>query len=205
MYDDEGNKIMTGPGGMYASMNPKILGSYLPDWTGGISNTLSYKGLSLGFTIDVREGGKLFSTSHMWGTYSGMLERTVENNIREDGIVLEGVVPDGSGGYVENTDPTNVRTWGLNHYFNSEMNVFDADYWKLREIRLSYTLPNSLFANLPFQDITVGLTANNVFMWGTDTENFDPEHVTNSGNIQGIEGSQLPPTRTFGFNLSVKL
>ncbi|MCF8338334.1 MAG: SusC/RagA family TonB-linked outer membrane protein [Bacteroidales bacterium] len=199
-YDDNGNKIVAG--GMYAGTDAPInLGTYLPDWTGGLTNSFNYKGLDFSFTIDVRSGGSLFSTTKMWGTYSGMLEETAENNIREYGMVLEGVKPDGS----PNDVAIHPQIKGLNHYFLDEMNIIETDYFKLRSVNLSYTLPANMFNSVPIQGLTVGITGRNLFMWGTDSKHFDPEHTTTSGNIQGIEGGGVPPTRAYGFKLDVKL
>ena len=91
-----------------------------------------------------------------------------------------------------------------NHYYVDAMNMIDTDYWKLRDVSLSYTLPQSIIKNLPVQGLTVGLTGRNLFMWGTDSKHFDPEHTTTSGNIGGIEGGGVPPTRGYGFRLNVK-
>jgi len=197
--DENGNKITSG--GMYVGSDaPEVLGSYLPDWTGGITNSFQYKGFDLSFTIDVRSGGSLFSTTNMWGNYSGMLEETAENNIREYGLVLEGVKADGT----PNDVPISAQTKGLNNYFLDAMNIIDTDYWKLRDVSLSYALPQSIIQDLPVEGLTVGLTARNLFMWGTDSKHFDPEHTTTSGNIGGIEGGGVPPTRGYGFKLNVK-
>ena len=197
--DEDGNKITSG--GLYApTSEPQVLGSYLPNWTGGLTNSFQYKGFDLSFTIDVRNGGALYSTTNMWGNYSGMLKETAENNIREYGVVLEGVKPDGS----PNDVVISAQSKGLNNYYVDAMNIIDTDYYKLRDVGLSYTLPENLIQNLPVQALTVGVTGRNLFMWGTDSKHFDPEHTTTSGNIGGIEGGGVPPTRGYGFRLNVK-
>jgi hypothetical protein len=199
VYDDNGNKIVSG--GMYAGTDaPQVLGSYMPDWTGGLTNSFTYKGVNLSFTVDVRNGGSLFSTTKMWGTYSGLFEETAENHIREYGMVLEGVKPDGT----PNDVPISASTRALNNYYVDAMNIVGTDYYKLRDVSLSYTLPQSLMKRLPIQSLTVGVTGTNLFMWGTDSKHFDPEHTTTSGNIGGIEGGGPPPTRAYGFNLNLK-
>jgi TonB-linked SusC/RagA family outer membrane protein len=203
VYDDNGNKITDG--GLYMStddldMPPQVLGSYMPDWTGGLTNSFSYKGINLSFTIDVRNGGSLFSTTKMWGTYSGMFEETAENNIREYGMILEGVKSDGT----PNDVAVSAQTRALNNYLVDAMNIVETDYYKLRDVSLSYTLPQSIISKLPVQGLTVGVVGNNLLMWGTDSKHFDPEHTTTSGNIGGIEGGGPPPVRSYGFNLNVK-
>ncbi len=192
--------------GMYVRSDDIVpIGNVQPDWTGGIANSFTYKNWNLYFLFDMRFGGQVFYTSYMWGMYSGMLEETVEDGIREDGIVLEGVMedPDNPGTYITNTHVAGAETYGLNHYYVNAMNVFDGDYVKLRELSLSYTLPNKALENTPFTNLRIAFIARNLWTFGTDIEHFDPEHATNAGNVQGIEGAQVPSTKSFGLNLNV--
>ncbi len=205
VYED-GQKLVDAAG-MYArTSDVVVLGNVMPDYTGGLGNTFNYKNISLSVLFDFRQGGDLFSTSYLWGMYSGMIEETVENNIREDGIVLEGVMedPENPGTYIPNTQVTDVNTYGLNHYFNAEMNIFDASFIKLRELSLTYRLPSNVLKKLPFENIAITLIGRNLFVW-SDMEHIDPEHVVSANNVQGIEGAQVPPIRSFGFNLSFNL
>ena len=181
------------------------IGNVQPDWIGGLGNSVTFKNWNLYFLFDVRMGGQIFFTSYMWGMYSGMLEETVENNIREDGIVLDGVMedPNNPGTYVPNDVNLSAEAYGLNHYFVNAMNVFDADYIKLRELTLTYTFSDSFLEKTPFTNLRVGVFGRNLWTFATDIEHFDPEHVTNAGNIQGIEGAQVPNTTSVGVNLGI--
>src|SRR5699024_10513662 len=67
----------------------RILGNVNPDWTGGISNNISYKGISLGILVDAKIGGDIYSMTNAWGRYAGILEETIKG--REEGIVGDGV------------------------------------------------------------------------------------------------------------------
>ena len=53
------------------------LGNYNPDWMAGIYNTVSYKGLSLGFLLDIRYGGKIYSHTQTVGREGGIIEETL--------------------------------------------------------------------------------------------------------------------------------
>lgn len=212
VYDDAGNRVVTA-GGAYAATPITDLGSVLPDYNMGLRNTFTYKNLSLTFLIDMQKGGKYFSTSNMWGMYSGMLEETVANGIRENGIVLDGVTgtvtynEDGSYS-VTNTAPntTNISAMAYGSQFYTgpvAQNVFDADYFKLRDLILSYSLPEAFRG--PFRAVDISVFGRNLLTWGLDNDNFDPEMATaGSGNIQGLEGGSLPPTRTYGMNLKLQ-
>ena len=205
----DGQKILDG-GIWVPSDGIEVLGTVMADWTGGLSNTFSYKGLDLSFLIDVQKGGSLFSTSYMFGMYSGMLEETaglneLGNPKRDDpadggGILLEGVMDDGTGNYIPNDVRIDIGTYGSYHYVIPAANVFDADYYKLREVRLGYTLPNKFTG--PVESLRIALVGRNLLTWGTAIEHIDPAHATNTSNVQGIEGAQVPPVRSVGVNVS---
>ena len=80
----------------------EVIGNITPDWTGGASFTLKYKGFDLNTLIDAKIGGDIFSMSYMWGRYGGTVEETLIG--RETGLVGDGVMSDGAGGYVPNND-----------------------------------------------------------------------------------------------------
>lgn len=203
-YDDKGNKII-GSGGYYVPTSTAVfLGSYLPEYNGGLRNTIRYKNFTLSALIDRQKGGKYFSTSHMWGMYSGMLDKTAANGIRENGIVLDGVVKQADGSFIQNTKVLDGYTYAASHYNRVDAaNVFDASYWKLRDVTLAYTLPKGLLGDT-IKDVTVSAFARNLFVWGLAWD-IDPETASySSSNIQGLEGGSLPSTRTFGFNVQFK-
>ena len=211
IYDDQGNKVIDS-NGQYAATNGLVsLGSVLPKWTAGLFNKFRYKNLDLSFLIDVRQGGKYYSTSHQWGMYSGMLQETVDNNIREDGIVLDGVTGDvtynADGTYqvsntAENTTNLSGYNYGKSHYATVDaLNVFDANYFKLREVTLGYSFTGD---QLPFDKLRLSVFGRNLYTWGLDYDGIDPETTSaGSGNIQGLEGGLQPSTRSYGMSLQV--
>jgi len=203
VFDDNGNKIVGSDGLYKKSAELESLGSVLPDYNAGMVNTVSYKGISFSFTIDHQQGGHFFSLSNMWGHYSGLLEATAVNGVRENGLVVDGVKEDGTP-----NDVVVSATDYYESYYGSArggLNVFEATYYKLREVSLGYTLPKSITSKLgPIKGATINLVGKNLAMWGTDNPHLDPEQITNGGNVQGIEGGGNPPTRTVGFNVSFK-
>ncbi len=200
VYDEKGNKVIDEEGNYAATNGNEKLGSIYPDFTGGWTNTFKYKNLDLSVLLDFSKGGKYFSTSYMWGMYSGMLEESAANNIREDGIILDGVQEDGS----KNTVKISGQTYGESHYSGpAAQNVFKSDYIKLREINVGYSFPMNKSAFI--KSLRLSAYGRNLAVWGPDTKHFDPESiVTGSGNVQGIEGAALPGIASFGFNVSVK-
>ncbi len=226
VYDANGNKIVED--GVYLTSEVKALGSVLADFTGGVSTSLSYKGFSLFVLLDFQKGGSLFSLSNMWGKYSGTLLETVQettvngvtDNIREQGIIVEGVnvAVDGNGDYIldangnytsENTPNTTVVDAQTHYFLNQGYNinrvdVYDASYLKFREARLTYTFPNKMIEKTPFRDLSLSIVGRNLAILAKNIPNVDPEAAVSSGNIQGFEGGQLPTERSVGVNLNVK-
>ena len=214
VFDDQGNKVVGSNGSYLETPDVENLGSVLPDWNMGIRNSFTYKNFTLSALVDIQKGGKYRSLTNIWGNYSGILEQTAVGNIREEGVVEQGVTGDvtfnDDGSYtVTNTQPNttviSAQQQGQDHFFgNDNQNVFDADYVKLREVNLSYNFPREWFDGY-VKDVKLSAFGRNLAIFGLDNDNFDPEVATSgSGNIQGSEGGSLPSTLSYGLNLQLK-
>ncbi|MDC1106714.1 SusC/RagA family TonB-linked outer membrane protein [Prolixibacteraceae bacterium] len=221
VYDDNGNKVVGKDGKYLTTDTPQVLGTVLPDYNIGLSNTFSFKNLTVSALIDIQQGGSYFSTTQMWGMYSGMLEESVYQNgvdIREKGITVEGVYgkvgdngqviytdKDGavSTSAVTNTTAIEGKAYSRMHYSGpNKQNIFDASYIKLREVTVGYNIPSRFTG--PVKNVNISLYGRNLATWGLSNDSFDPESaVTSSGNVQGIEGGALPSTATYGLNLKL--
>ncbi|WP_044262957.1 SusC/RagA family TonB-linked outer membrane protein [Saccharicrinis fermentans] len=210
VYDDNGNKVINSETGFYEMGDLQSMGSVLPDYTAGLKSTFRYKNIDLGVLIDMSKGGKYYSLTNMWSMYSGMAEATATatsngNTIREDGLVLDGVVDKGNG-YEENDMHLSAIDYGEYHYHGydtpSATSVFDADYVKLREVTIGYTLPKVVDV---IKSIRVSAYGRNLAIWGLDNKGIDPETIVGgNGNIQGLEGGIVPGSKSYGFNVQIK-
>lgn len=221
VYDDKGNKLVNSSTGYYAATPIKNIGNATPNFTAGLTNTFNYKGFDLSVLIDMQRGGHMYYTSYMWGMYSGIFEESALQNgkdIRENGVLIDSyygkwdaaankfVYTDATGAVtttpVKNTKVLGAETYGAYHYDrNDEQNVFNTDYFKLREVRLGYTIPSKFTG--PIKQLRVSAFGRNLAIWGEATKHFDPEYLQMAGsNAQGIEGGYIPSTRSFGFSLS---
>ncbi|MFT4033700.1 MAG: hypothetical protein QM669_14870 [Siphonobacter sp.] len=121
---------------------------------------------------------------------------------RETGVVATGVTESGE------TNTTNVAAYTYYPQLAvniSRLSVFDASFIKLRQVTLGYSLPDRWFNRLPFENITFSLVGRNLATLLKHTDNFDPEAGFSSTiGYAGLEGSQYPSTRTFGFTLNAK-
>jgi hypothetical protein len=141
-----------------------------------------------------------------------MLDVTAENNIREDGIVVDGVAAtqDANGNWVTTGAANTTSVGAQTHFFSNQgyvinaADVYDASFVKFREARLGYTFPNKIFGKTPFRDVSLSVVARNIAILHKNVPNIDPEAALSSGNIQGFEGGQLPTERSIGVNLKLK-
>lgn len=183
-----------------------VIGNITPDWTGGANFTFKYKGFDLSTLIDAKIGGDIFVMSYMWGRYAGTLEESLIG--RETGIVGNGVVDDGNGGYIPNNVVVNAKTFNQYAYDYSnftESGVFDATYVKLRQVAVGYSLPKKWLKDTFIQDFKLSVVGRNLAILYKKTPHIDPESAFSSDNgEQGQEFGQLPSARSIGFNINVK-
>ncbi|WP_207432651.1 SusC/RagA family TonB-linked outer membrane protein [Sabulibacter ruber] len=206
---ENGGRIVDETGAYMLSDPTKEIANPNPDWQGGISNTLSFKGLSLYFLIDIRKGGELFNLDTYYGFGTGLYPETAGLNdlgnpsrlpiAQGGGIILPGVKEDGSPNdiRVENTEGV------LGYYTPNEFHVYGAGFVKLREASLTYTLPQRLISKLKvFKGIDVSVVGRNLWIIDKDVPYSDPEAGFGAGNLgQGYLSGAYPTARNVGFNL----
>ncbi|GAA4346654.1 SusC/RagA family TonB-linked outer membrane protein [Hymenobacter saemangeumensis] len=240
VYDANGNKQITLvknaaglPTAAYyrqtASAN-NVIADPNPNWTGGLANTVGYKGVSLYFLLDVRSGGQVFSLDRFYGLATGMTDETTQNNelgnpsrspiVRNadgsyapstGGVILSGTYAPGTTiNGVDVSGQTNaIRTsntnYGLYGYARNPAAgfVYDASYVKLREVSLSYALPKSLVDKVgAFKGVELSLIGRNLWILHKNLPDADPEEALSSGNLgQGYSSGAYPAVRTVGANL----
>lgn len=198
--------------GSYVLEQNVPLGTVLPDFTGGIMNTFRYKNWELSAFIDFQIGGKFFSVTKMFNAYSGLSAETV--GLNNKGNSIRDAVADGGGVHVKGVgeDGAAIDTYvDAQTYYNrlfglTERWLYDATYVKLREVRLGYSLPGSIVKKTPFNNISIGFIAKNLWLIHTNLEGLDPSEISGgAGGYNLAEGGQLPGVRSLGFNLRLGL
>ena len=197
---------------LITSTTNNVIGNVNPDWTGGIYNTVKYKNLSLGFLVDMRKGGDIFTLDLYYGLATGVYPETAMPNDKGNpsrstiaqggGVIMPGVTSDGK--------PNTIRVenvYGTYGYsYNPAANfVYDASYVKLRELNLSYTLPGKLTGKLgPVKGVDLALIGRNLWIIHKNLPYADPEDIIASGNLQGYQSGSFPTARTMGLNLKLR-
>ena len=203
MRDAAGHIVVDDNGLPIRAAEQTVLGNYNPDWVGGISNTFTYKRVSLSLSFDGQWGGNVYSVTKWFGDYAGVLQETLagrEVDWNDPGyLVPNGVYQDGT----PDTTHVNAQDYFENTFYAQEGGIVDATYLKLRDLRLAVALPDKWANVLGFSGATLAIVGHNLMLW--DKQNIiDPETAFDTGNRQGVENGQLPSARSIGFSLSVR-
>lgn len=209
-----GEKTVSTTNGRYLKTthyNAKI-GNINPDWLGGINNSFRYKNFAASFLIDIRKGGDIFSLDMAYGLSSGLYEETAGLNDLGNasrapladggGIILPGVTSDGKKNEFRALN-------GYGFFGNTRMPakafVYDGSYVKLRELMISYTVPQELVGKLGvFKGIELGLAGRNLWIISKNLPYADPEDTMGASNLQGFQSGAYPAVKTVNFNLKLR-
>ncbi len=185
------------------------LGDQQPNLLLGLTNTFTYKNISLSVLLDARFGGKIYSYTNYLLKLNGRAAATVVNGERAN-IVYDGVVKEGDN-YVPNTKEVSPQIFWTTLAGRSNRNVgitednlYDATNIRIRNIALNYQVPAKWAQTIRAQSAKVGFSINNLWMIASHLNGVDPESVYATGsNAVGLESLSPPTTRSFYFNLSV--
>lgn len=202
-----GQMILDGTGLPQAGPQNQRLGNQQATALLGVTNTLGYKGFTLGVLVDARFGGQIFSATQVGLQRAGVAAATVVNGERAD-FVVPGVVVDGTGFKPNATAVRPELYWGrvtnLGNAGITELNMYDASNVRIRNIQLNYDLPLKILSKTPIQRAKIGISCNNVWLISSHMNGLDPESVFATGtNAVGFENVSPPTTRTVLFNLSL--
>ncbi len=208
-----GKKTVSASGYYTRTVEEEIIGNIQPDWTGGITNTLNYKGFSLRALIDIQQGGDIYSVDRKYGLATGLYKETAGlnslGNPKRDAVADGGGILHAEAVYADGTPNTTfarANSWGGDQYYGrtpTARYIYDASYVKLREVALSYSLPKDLLSKTFLNKAVVSAVGRNLWIIHKNTPGFDPETGQSSGNEQGIANGSYPTTRTYGFNITL--
>ncbi|RZJ95509.1 MAG: SusC/RagA family TonB-linked outer membrane protein [Hymenobacter sp.] len=194
----QGRLLLTSGGRAQLATNNQIVGNPNPKWTGGFTNTFTYKGFTLNTLLDIRYGGDIFSRN------VSDLRRTgaaAETGDRTRTYVIDGVIANADGTFRTN----NVQITAENYFDDlygsgkAEFVIFDGSWLRLREVALNYTLPKTLTDKTFLGAVEFGLNARNVFLYAPNIPHIDPEvNAQGQSNSQGLEFNGLPQSKTYG-------
>ena len=214
--DANGNLLITSVGAAAGQVTQNgslvsVIGNPNPDWTGGMTNTFSYKNISLSFLLDVRMGGDVISRNLRDLRFRGVAEETGN---RDNTYVIKGVLRNpvndvngnpqallgSDGNPIQNTIALTAQQYYTTLYTNQgETIVFDASWIRLRELSLTYNIPKAILSKTPFGSAAIVFTGRNLFLYAPNYPHLDPEvNAQGVNNSQGFEYNGLPQVKTYG-------
>lgn len=173
------------------------LGNALPDWNFAVSQTVSWRRLSVFALLQGVMGRDVWNQGRHWA-HLDLLARDID----QAGKSAEAAKP--IGYYWRGGSPDNAA--GVGGFYDilapHTRFVEDASYAKLREFSLSYNIG-------PVRGVgnwTASLVGRNLFTI-TNYTGFDPEvglgqGISNSGTVVAVDAFSFPNTRQFTFGLS---
>lgn len=213
--DEQGNVIINddpasaGYGYPIKNETTRSLGKIAPDWTMGIGNDLSFKGASLSFLIDIKQGGIMWN-----GTKSRMIgfgtAKVTEN--RGESVTFEGVKGHIVNGEIVSTGAKNdiEATYSQYYYSNigggaspaQEQFVEKTNWVRLREVTLAYEF-GQLIKNTFIKQLRVYATGRNLWL-DTPYDGIDPEtNLFGADNTQGLDYFNMPNTKSYVFGVKL--
>ena len=203
------------------------IGTVNPDWTANMTNTLTYKNLSLSFLWEFKKGGNMYNGTHFAMNYFGTSATTAKREVyytpegtidfdktpADNIVVFEGVYghldadgnPTSSG--KDNVTPVVLdQAWfqGMGSNFGggpSSAAIEPTDWVRLRDVTLSYTIPFK--NNKVIKEAQIYGTGKNLLLF-TPYSGIDPEtNLLGAVNGQGMDYFNNPGTKTYMLGLKV--
>jgi hypothetical protein len=217
--DPDGNIIHSSGLPLYSGYDSKF-GYSDPDWIWGANSSLRYKALQFNISLDGRVGGIAQTTTEMYMWISGSHPNSVvperyldatqggANYIGEGVMVTSGAATYDTYGniltdtreYAPNDFATTYKAYiGKYHKGTawggapSPVDAYDATFFKIREMSLTYELPKRICAKFHAKGASVSAVGQNVYLWAKQFKYSDPDG--------GVENFSDPSQRYLGFNL----
>lgn len=209
--------------GLINSLDRKIIGSALPDATGGFGFDATFKGFDASVLFNWSVGNDVYNTgkidyNQLYRTTYGNMLSSQSTDKRFTYIDVDGSITGITGGVVTdlaqlgqlNKDKT---VWSGSNSFGqattviSDWAVEDGSFLRLNSATIGYTLPKSITSELRISQLRIYATGYNLWLW-TKYSGYDPEVSTSRSNsyaalTPGIDYSSYPRSRSFTFGVNI--
>lgn len=168
--------------GIITPSDRAVIGNALPDYTFGLTNTFSYKGLSLDVMLTGSQGNDIFNASRI------DLEGMQNSKNQSTAVLNRWTTPGQITDIPVANDPTST--------YISNRFVEDGSYVRLKGATLAYDFKKSFTG---VTSLKLYITGQNLVTW-TNYSGFDPEvsaNSSNTGTAQGVDYGTYPQVRTF--------
>ena len=208
-----GSKLPRSPDGQFiinattgtfaAGIAGSVLADPNPDFKLGVTNTITYKMFSLSALIDYRQGGDIVSFTAGFGKSAGTIKETAVD--RELPRIIPGVILDATGKYIPNTIQIPAQVYWRSFGLQSDLNVYDATVFRIREISLGVNIPADVTKKARLSGARFSVFGRNLFFDAPNSP-IDPEvNTAGASNILGLEIQSAPNHRSMGVSLNLSL
>ncbi|MBD0823970.1 SusC/RagA family TonB-linked outer membrane protein [Aestuariibaculum marinum] len=176
----------------YNEATEQLVGSATPDFIGGFSSNIAYKGFTLDARFSFVSGGSIYNSSRELFDSDGLYP-TFNQQVLIDGWSRWEQPGDNA------THPRAIYGGNNNSNKPSSRYLEDRSYLKLKNVTLGYNIPTTILEKLQLSDARVYVAGDNLLTF-TNYSGMDPE----VGGINGDTSMSYPvPTRfVFGLNFS---
>jgi TonB-linked SusC/RagA family outer membrane protein len=189
-----------------------ITGRNLPLWVVGATPSFTLGNFTASMTWDYKDGHYFYSGLGSDADFAGISKRSAEYG-RKRFVFPNSVYWDGSK-YVENTS-IQVQSGNYEFWANGTTNEsIGTNYYasaaaiRLREVNISYTLPQKWIGNGRFiKRVTISAVGKNLLLFVPESNQWgDPEfNYSSTNNTFGVASSfQSPASRLFGGTINVQ-
>jgi len=176
------------------------IGDPNPDFNVGLRNEFRYGAFTFSFLLDGRFGFDIFNAPRLQMVFNGVDASTVARGTK---TVFDGVTA--SKGAPNTIEAELSQAWYRNTFNIQGLYVEHDLYWvKLKDVNLTYALPQQLLKPAHITAASVTLTARN-FLLSTNYTGSDPDLGSRNGlsNAAGIDFWTTPNTKSYGIALNV--
>jgi TonB-dependent starch-binding outer membrane protein SusC len=177
-------KDLNNDGNITADGDRAILGSPLPKWLGGISNTFTFNHLDFSFMLYTQQGAMArsrFHTDNFGREWNGRYNKLDVDFWTETNPSNSWPAPNKTGGRV----------------FEELKAYTDVSFVRVQNVTLGYTFPIKAIERMKMSNLRVYATANNPMVF-TKYEGFDPEWAEQNTFNMGVSSAVY----LFGVNVS---
>lgn len=172
----------------YSEAGSTILGKGMPDFVGGMTNTLTFRNFDLSFLLSYQFGGSLFDYMEYFTVSDGMRMGSF-NQLAKGADYWTPNNKDAKYARPIYSNPYRSDRWSSRH-------IKSTDNIRMREITFGYTVPFQKGIN----SLRVYFKATNPFMVWSATPDVDPDVP-----INGYRTVDVPATRSFVFGVNISL
>jgi len=206
LRDANGTRLITANGDYSISPEIGIIGDPNPDWLGSLMTDVTWKGITLAAQVDYVHGGD---------TYSFSAATTVARGVAKDLETFDPRLPLIIPGVLESdgVTPNNIPMPPSQFFFGNSIigsnandtGIFDSSRVRLREVSLSYSIPQNIISKLSIRSANISLVGNNMWFKALNAPKYSKVDFDRTAfgvqNGAGFDFLGGPSAKRYGVNL----